>query len=83
MKLLLLAYYAGYQKVPAIFSGRRIGKEVQILCGPAAVREERAIEYVTELEGSGRPTACKDAQARIPAFWDGSAYGYERWPVVR
>ena len=33
--------------MPATFSGRRIGKEVKILCGPAAVREERAAEYVT------------------------------------
>ena len=83
MKLLLPARYTGYQKVPAIFSGRRIGKEVQFLCGPAAVREEREAEYVTGPEGPGRPAAREDAQARIPAFWDGSAYGYERWPVVR
>lgn len=83
MNMLLPGACVRIPKGACHFSGRRIGKEVQILCGPAAVREERVAEYVTEPEGSGRPAACKDAQARIPAFWDGSAYGYERWPVVR
>ena len=42
MKLLLPAERR-IQKGACHFSGRVIGKEVQVLCGPAAVREESEV----------------------------------------